>query len=253
MNPSSLGLEGQRGPIPIGNLVYDVGMHVGQDTAFYLKKGFRVIAIEANPLLVQTARLNFEDALENGQLIILNLGIDQAPGYRDLYVNHAYSEWSSLVPEIGARGGAFHVHRIPTETLRNVMLKYGVPHYLKIDIEGKDYEALESLKDTDLRPTFTSVETGPSLMWLTQLIDLGYSRFKLVNQACHADWVLPAPPQEGRLVSHSFARGSSGPFGEESPGEWERADSVRRKLEHFFQVAGLDPSTAEWADIHAAL
>jgi hypothetical protein len=38
------------------NLIYDVGMHTGQDTEFYLAKGFNVIAIEANPLLMQKAQ-----------------------------------------------------------------------------------------------------------------------------------------------------------------------------------------------------
>ena len=38
------------------NLIFDVGLHTGQDTAFYLKKGFRVIAIEANPLLAPARR-----------------------------------------------------------------------------------------------------------------------------------------------------------------------------------------------------
>ena len=34
------------------NLIYDVGLHLGEDTEYYLKKGFRVIAFEANPELV---------------------------------------------------------------------------------------------------------------------------------------------------------------------------------------------------------
>jgi len=34
------------------DLVYDVGMNNGDDTAYYLSLGFRVIAIEANPELV---------------------------------------------------------------------------------------------------------------------------------------------------------------------------------------------------------
>lgn len=28
------------------DIIYDVGLHVGQDTDFYLKKGFKVIAFE---------------------------------------------------------------------------------------------------------------------------------------------------------------------------------------------------------------
>ena len=31
------------------DLIYDVGMHHGQDTDYYLKRGYRVIGFEANP------------------------------------------------------------------------------------------------------------------------------------------------------------------------------------------------------------
>jgi hypothetical protein len=43
----------------IAPLIYDVGMCDGADTAFYLAKGFRVIAIEANPTLVERNRVLF--------------------------------------------------------------------------------------------------------------------------------------------------------------------------------------------------
>jgi hypothetical protein len=38
------------------DLVYDVGFHQGEDTAFYLKKGFRVVAFEAHPRLAENGR-----------------------------------------------------------------------------------------------------------------------------------------------------------------------------------------------------
>ena len=31
------------------DLIYDIGMHNGENTEYYLKRGFRVIAVEANP------------------------------------------------------------------------------------------------------------------------------------------------------------------------------------------------------------
>ena len=34
----------------IPELIYDVGMHNGDDTAYYLHRGFRVIAVEASAL-----------------------------------------------------------------------------------------------------------------------------------------------------------------------------------------------------------
>ena len=42
------------------DLIYDVGMHQGEDTDYYLKKGFRVIAFEAEPNLVASCQKRFE-------------------------------------------------------------------------------------------------------------------------------------------------------------------------------------------------
>jgi spermidine synthase len=40
----------------IPNLIYDIGMHDGSDSEFYLRKGYRVVAVEANPKLVEACR-----------------------------------------------------------------------------------------------------------------------------------------------------------------------------------------------------
>ena len=39
------------------DLIYDVGFHHGEDTAYYLKKGFRVVAFEAHPRLAEKGRV----------------------------------------------------------------------------------------------------------------------------------------------------------------------------------------------------
>ena len=45
-------------------LIFDIGMYDGSDTRYYLNEGFRVLAIEANPVLVQRAReLLFQDEI----------------------------------------------------------------------------------------------------------------------------------------------------------------------------------------------
>jgi len=31
------------------DLIFDIGAHIGADTAFYLQKGFKVVAVEAYP------------------------------------------------------------------------------------------------------------------------------------------------------------------------------------------------------------
>ena len=38
------------------NLVFDIGLNNGDDTAYYLHLGYRVIGVEANPLLVAACK-----------------------------------------------------------------------------------------------------------------------------------------------------------------------------------------------------
>jgi len=49
-------------------LIYDVGAHKGEDTEFYLKKGFSVVAIEANPALCLGLTKRFEEFINSGRL-----------------------------------------------------------------------------------------------------------------------------------------------------------------------------------------
>jgi hypothetical protein len=67
----------------INNLIYDVGMNNGNDTAYYLHCGFKVLAIEANPVLCSQATVRFEQEIEQGQLQILNIGIAPTSGNLD--------------------------------------------------------------------------------------------------------------------------------------------------------------------------
>ena len=36
-------------------LIYDIGMFDGADTRYYLNKGYKVLAVEANPIVVKRA------------------------------------------------------------------------------------------------------------------------------------------------------------------------------------------------------
>ncbi len=59
------------------NLIIDIGMHLGQDTAFYLEKGFDVIAVDADPNLIQSAHDKYHDFVKNHQLTLLNFAISE--------------------------------------------------------------------------------------------------------------------------------------------------------------------------------
>ena len=53
-------------------LILDIGMHLGEDTEYYLARGFRVVAIEANPELVAVCKEKFRSDIQQGNLEILH-------------------------------------------------------------------------------------------------------------------------------------------------------------------------------------
>src|SRR5262249_48378305 len=123
-------------------LVFDIGFHNGNDTAHYLARGFRVVAVEANPALVAAGEARFADAIESGRLTLLGVGISREPGEQDFFVNQGNSEWSSFLPSFGQRGTSFTTIRVPTATFASLMAAHGVPFYAKIDVEGADWDCL---------------------------------------------------------------------------------------------------------------
>ena len=50
----------------IADLIYDVGMNDGDDTAYYLHEGYRVVAVEVDPTLIEQARERFAGPIREG-------------------------------------------------------------------------------------------------------------------------------------------------------------------------------------------
>ncbi len=58
-------------------LIYDVGLHRGQGTDLYLKKGFNVVAFEANPENAAFGRDRFKTAIDDERLTIIEGAITE--------------------------------------------------------------------------------------------------------------------------------------------------------------------------------
>jgi FkbM family methyltransferase len=234
------------------DLIYDIGLHIGDDTDFYLAKGFRVVAVEANPRLVQRCKERFSDAISAGSLIIEEGAVADSREPLTFYINKERDEWSSIYPGIGGRDN-IPVEKIRVEplSLADLFAKHGCPHYLKIDIEGADELALAQLARTNYRPKYVSAEAN-DIGYLVRLRDMGYSRFKLVNQGNYFSFRCPNPPLEGIHTEWHFSIYSSGPFGEESPGRWM---DFQETAAFFFQVLDILHKNPEfmscWMDFHA--
>jgi len=169
-------------------LVFDIGAHKGDDTAVYLRLGFEVVAVEANPELVPFLQRRFYNEIDNQKLTILNYAIGtQNDSETTLYLSEDSSQ-SSLFNK-----GACRSLPVFTKTLGSLIENLGTPYFCKIDIEGSDLAALESL-DKERLPPYISVEISGSYIrtlliepeklfyTLDVLHKLGYTKFKLVDQ-----------------------------------------------------------------------
>jgi FkbM family methyltransferase len=267
-------------------LIFDVGLHKGEDTAAYLAQGYRVVAFEADPALAAACRARFASDLASGRLVIVEGAIAPGDGPTvSFYRNPDHSYWGTIHPawaERNARfGAASEVITLPRVDFVTFLRNHGVPRYLKIDIEGADRFVLESLAATEMRPDFVSIESEKEhfndLEAELKLLDqLGYRSFLIVQQ----DGICGVPKRlttvDGQTISHVFEPGGSGPWGRDLDGTWlslEAALATYRKIFRRYRAFGdegwvtrlvgrpgigwlnwrLGVVLAGWHDVHARL
>jgi FkbM family methyltransferase len=219
------------------NLVIDVGMHDGGDTAFYLAKGFDVVAIEAHPDLAEAGRERFAAEIAAGRLRILAVAIAEQEGTLPFAIADDVTVWSSLSTEFIERnersGTTYRYVDVPTRPFAGILEEVGIPRYLKIDIEGHDMLCVRALRSFDTRPDFVSVESTVSVTRaefstsfdeLAELWTLGYRRFAYINQRDNPKQREPLDGGEGRRAEMQLSSNHSGLFGNDLRDVWEPID-----------------------------
>jgi len=178
----------------INNLIFDIGTHNGEDAKFYIHKGFRVIAIDANPEIIEINKAAFAKEIAEDKIIFLNYAIGAISGAElEIYTN-ADSAQSSVFKHVGSRNGeAEKVYKVKTKSLDDLFDIYGIPYYCKIDIEGYDPFAISGI-NSDKKPLYISAESECTSLYddphneskvldsLKALHKLGYKKFKLIDQ-----------------------------------------------------------------------
>jgi len=256
------------------NLIFDVGAHQGEDSLFYLQKGFDVVAVEANPSLVSSIQKRLRTFIQNGRLKLVEGAIAEQNQSVAFFVNDSLSVWGTTCPDWAQRNEVFNTasHKIDVQGVPfgDIIQENGMPHYIKIDIEGADLLCLESLLDFDTQPNFISIESEKKswekLLYEFELLQkLGYNRFKVVSQKHIQDQSCPPQTKEGLNINFRFEEGSSGLFGHDLPGPWldyTEAIHVYKKIFRVYQWFGDESFinkipklrnvfSASWYDTHA--
>ena len=249
------------------DMIFDIGMYDGADTQYYLNRGYKVVAVDANPELVAQARESFAQELSLGRLVVVHAAISQNGEDVELELCRENLGSSTIVAhrfrEKNRTSSGSVV--VPGTTLGQLFKKYGLPKYVKVDIEGADELCVFDLSAHE-RPDYFSFElVNHPKSSLQHLASIGFKEFRLVNQVSFLE-LRDETSLRHRLGSrlhkalgktmpktvvrdgYEFVRGhSSGPVPWLSRGRWA---SIEDTLELFDKCRAED-RLHSWYDAHA--
>lgn len=229
------------------NLIYDVGLHRGQDTDFYLKNGYKVVAFEADPENAAFCRTRFAEFISNGRLTIVEGAITENFSQNGngesvkFYKNEDHSLWGSTSEDWAVRntvmGTTNEIISVPAINFAEQMQKYGVPHYLKADIVGSEVICLRAMLSFKNKPDYISIRSEKlvfsKLLYEFDLLEqLGYGDFKAIKQ--DFERIKPELPSNDGKKIHIFEEGASGPFGEKTLGKWKSREATLKAYNKVF-------------------
>ena len=167
-----------------GDLVFDVGANVGSRTRIFLELGANVVAIEPQDACVDVLQglKNKIQLGKNQKLIILKKVLGESECMSEMMISNVKvlsslsKEWIDAVKKSGRFSDYVWDEKLPVSmtTLDGLIQEYGMPSFIKIDVEGYEFEVLKglswpvkniSLEFTPeyLRMTYQSIEYLDSL------------------------------------------------------------------------------------------
>ena len=168
-----------------GDLVFDIGAHVGDRVACFRRLGARVIAVEPQPALVRTLKWIYG---RDRDVVIEAIGVAGRAGTIELRLNldnPTVSTASAALIEAARAAptwqGQVWSKRIdvPAATLDDLIARHGRPRFIKIDVEGYEAEVLAGLSQPveALAFEFTMIQRAVALDCLAHCARLGYRRY----------------------------------------------------------------------------
>lgn len=149
------------------DLVFDIGANMGNKTAEFLALGANVVAVEPQGACITELHKRFRAHIGTGSLKVVQGACGSHLGEVWLSIGEAHT-LSTISREFqektqGRFGLHKWLHRIPVQsyTLSHLMKQHGVPKFIKIDVEGYEYEVLKGMDG--IAPQYISFEYTPEL------------------------------------------------------------------------------------------
>lgn len=183
-----------------GDLVFDVGSHVGDRIGAFRRINARVVACEPQPALVKTLRLIYG---RDKSVTIEPVAVGRKAGQIELKINVDNPTVSTASDDfVKAADGAPGWQgqnwgksiTVGMTTLDALIARHGMPVFMKIDVEGFEAEALGGLTQPvpALSFEFTTIQRDVAQACIARCVELGYTRYNAAlgesQQMVHDDW-----------------------------------------------------------------
>ncbi len=123
-----------------GDLCFDVGSNIGDISSVLLALGARVVAVDPQPAAMRELQARLAG---DKNLTCVEAGLADQPGQLDLYL-HDQVGTTSMVHDWSA-GKVKGKITVPVTTLDDLIARFGLPKYCKIDVEGFEFNVLKGL------------------------------------------------------------------------------------------------------------
>ena len=184
-----------------GDLVFDIGAHVGDRIAAFRRLNARVVAVEPQPALARTLRLIYG---RDSHVTIEQTAVGRQQGYVEINLNLDNPTVSTASRDFitaaagvpGWQGQDWPKRlRVPLTTIDALIARHGMPAFIKIDVEGFEAEAMAGLGQpvNALSFEFTLIQRDVSRACVDRCTALGYTRFNAAlgesQTMVHPDWI----------------------------------------------------------------
>lgn len=168
------------------DLVFDIGANVGNTVDIFIKYAKKVVAFEPNPELWNQLRYKFIKK----NVTVDPRAISNRCGIQNFYISdfHTLSTFSEdwIQNSRFSYTSSWNLQlEVETTTLEKIIDEYGIPDYIKIDIEGYEFEVLISfnrlLEKTIIAFEWSEEELYKLDLILKHLYNLGYQNFYLAS------------------------------------------------------------------------
>jgi FkbM family methyltransferase len=169
-----------------GDLCFDIGANIGARTKVFRRLGASVVAVEPqNSCLTILKAANFWDR----KVQVVGAACGDQPGRAEIMLcesplmSSLSSEWTSYMRANERFSGIEWPRMQPCEvtTLDRLIGSYGVPAFIKVDVEGYELQVLRGLSRSVLSLSFEffAERLQETKLCIERLTDLGFSRFNL--------------------------------------------------------------------------